>query len=198
MLLATLYMTQVGDNPAEPSCTTHTADLSAYAGQTVRIVFVEEDDSGYFNALVDDVSVIVGSRDCNNNGVLDECELTTATDCNGNGVLDECEPDCNNNGVPDDCDLGTTVCFDSGELDPFDGANPVTFTLTAPPVAVGDVVLEPARRCPTLASPAVVDEYVDVLVNGAVPRAVRVPAERRLRRSVGRADGPGGGVQRAA
>lgn len=45
------------------------------------------------------------SRDCNTNGIPDDCEL----DCNTNGIPDECDiaagssADCDGNGVPDDC-----------------------------------------------------------------------------------------------
>ena len=52
-------------------------------------------------------------NDCNNNGVPDDCDLSTGTsrDCNANGTPDECDlsngtfPDCNSNGIPDQCDL---------------------------------------------------------------------------------------------
>ena len=33
-------------------------------------------------------------------------------DCNDNGVLDECEPDCNHNGRPDDCDIADGISQD--------------------------------------------------------------------------------------
>jgi LmbE family N-acetylglucosaminyl deacetylase len=50
-------------------------------------------------------------RDCNNNGVPDGCDLSSAysTDCNHNSVPDECEiasgtsADCNGDGIPDEC-----------------------------------------------------------------------------------------------
>jgi hypothetical protein len=42
--------------------------------------------------------------DCNDNGILDECEMFD--DCNDNGIPDECEKfsDCNDNGIPDECE----------------------------------------------------------------------------------------------
>ncbi len=66
-------------------------------------------------------------EDCNDNGVLDQCDISSGAslDANGNGVPDECEivfdcnhngiedteeiaagsaPDCNVNGVPDECE----------------------------------------------------------------------------------------------
>ncbi|MCA9255173.1 MAG: laminin G domain-containing protein, partial [Phycisphaerales bacterium] len=55
--------------------------------------------------------------DCNQNGVLDECDIASGTsdDCNENGVPDDCEPgglgDCDDNGVSDLCEfhLGTAL-----------------------------------------------------------------------------------------
>jgi hypothetical protein len=47
------------------------------------------------------------SRDCDLDGVLDECEFA---DCNANGIHDACElargmlADSNRNGIPDECD----------------------------------------------------------------------------------------------
>ncbi|GJM26968.1 MAG: hypothetical protein DHS20C16_33830 [Phycisphaerae bacterium] len=47
------------------------------------------------------------SSDCNQNFILDDCDIagSTSLDCNGNGTPDECEPDCNGSGIPDDCDV---------------------------------------------------------------------------------------------
>ena len=51
------------------------------------------------------------SADCNENGVPDECDITSGTseDCNANGIPDECEltseTDCNGNRILDVCDL---------------------------------------------------------------------------------------------
>jgi hypothetical protein len=45
--------------------------------------------------------------DCNGNGALDQCDISSGTsnDLNLNGIPDECEPDCNANGAPDDYDI---------------------------------------------------------------------------------------------
>jgi len=53
------------------------------------------------------------SRDCDDNGIPDECQAFI--DCNENGVADFCDiancqgeawcSDCNNNGIPDECDV---------------------------------------------------------------------------------------------
>ncbi len=52
------------------------------------------------------------TTDCNNNGVLDSCDLSlgTSDDCDQNGIPDECDIsagtqiDCNVNGIPDSCE----------------------------------------------------------------------------------------------
>jgi len=54
--------------------------------------------------------------DCNNNGVLDACELV-GNDCDANGVPDECQPDtdCDNNGIRDLCEeAGRADCDGDG------------------------------------------------------------------------------------
>jgi formylglycine-generating enzyme required for sulfatase activity len=80
--------------------------------------------------------------DCNDNGVLDYCDIATNTapDCNDNGVPDSCdiaggaadvdadgipdscEVDCNGNGLPDDWDIaqGAPDCDDNGVPDSCD------------------------------------------------------------------------------
>ena len=60
------------------------------------------------------------SADCNNNGLLDSCEIGTgsAPDCNANGKPDSCDLaagtsiDCNTNGIPDTCDLAAGTSTD--------------------------------------------------------------------------------------
>lgn len=75
------------------------------------------------------------SHDCNENGVLDSCDIAGgfSFDCNNSGLPDECEPgtaDCNNNAVPDLCDLqeGTSPdCNSTGipdECEIADGSSP--------------------------------------------------------------------------
>src|SRR5262249_9002310 len=56
--------------------------------------------------------------DCNNNGVLDACEILNnlATDCNANGVPDTCDiangvlSDLDSNNIPDECDCNLFAC----------------------------------------------------------------------------------------
>jgi hypothetical protein len=55
-VLATVFSTNPGD-PAFQDWTERSADISAFAGQTVRIAFVEQDSLFFFNAHVDDVHI---------------------------------------------------------------------------------------------------------------------------------------------
>ncbi|MCH8881621.1 MAG: DUF1028 domain-containing protein, partial [Planctomycetes bacterium] len=60
------------------------------------------------NGVVDSCDIGDGvSGDCNGNGVPDECDIGdgTSEDCNTNSIPDECEPDCNENGQADSCDI---------------------------------------------------------------------------------------------
>jgi hypothetical protein len=65
----------------------------------------------------DSMSVLLStarfSRDCNANGVPDECDLG-----------EDGANDCNNNGVPDDCDLASTISFSPREYSPSTAAIP--------------------------------------------------------------------------
>jgi predicted outer membrane repeat protein len=64
--------------------------------------------------------------DCNNNGLLDSCEIGNGSqqDCNANGKPDSCDfaagssLDCNTNGKPDSCDLaaGTSSDLDGNSV----------------------------------------------------------------------------------
>jgi hypothetical protein len=78
-----------------------TADLSAYAGQTVDLVFFfnagDDFANGTFGWGVDDVGVyafaVGADPDCDSDGILDECEIAAnpTVDQNANGILDACE-----------------------------------------------------------------------------------------------------------
>ncbi len=67
--------------------------------------------------------------DCNNNTVLDECDIADgiSQDCNNNGVPDSCDinsgtsEDLNQNGIPDECEISD--CNNNGILDHQDIAN---------------------------------------------------------------------------
>ncbi len=61
--------------------------------------------------------------DCNDNGLLDHCEIAggLVDDCNGNGVPDDCEldggmaADCNGNGLIDGCEIASGDVGDQDE-----------------------------------------------------------------------------------
>ena len=63
------------------------------------------------NGIPDNCDLLNGEADCNNNQILDKCEINDDTDCDGSGILDECELaadpslDCNGNAVLDWCDI---------------------------------------------------------------------------------------------
>jgi len=80
------------------------------------------------NASSEVTATLTASPDCNGNGTIDYCDITTGTaqDCNANGipdscdiasgysndvdansVPDSCQPDCNANGLPDTYDIAT-------------------------------------------------------------------------------------------
>lgn len=81
-------------------------------------------------------------RDCNNNGLLDECDLEAATsdDCNFNDVPDECESveDCNNNGIADICDIATGTSVDNNRNGLPDECEPCP--VASPPISTNPVV----------------------------------------------------------
>ena len=60
-LLENIFVTSPGD-PAESGYTTITADLGAYAGQTIRLRFVEVDNQNSFYFGVDNVQVTGGGE----------------------------------------------------------------------------------------------------------------------------------------
>ena len=56
-VLRNLFQTQPGD-PNPKGYTLIATDISAFAGQTVRLRFAEVDNQGFFNAAVDNVGII--------------------------------------------------------------------------------------------------------------------------------------------
>ena len=53
---------------------------------------------------VNEAFIIEYASDCNQNGILDECE----PDFDQDGVPDECDDDSDNDGIPDECDASPT------------------------------------------------------------------------------------------
>ncbi|MCB9849578.1 MAG: VCBS repeat-containing protein [Phycisphaerales bacterium] len=74
-------------------------DVSADGG--IVVGRADSNPQGYPEAFV--AAYLRYSRDCNNNGVLDECELVD-NDCDSNGVFDACQSDKDGDGIPDACD----------------------------------------------------------------------------------------------
>jgi hypothetical protein len=84
--------------------------------ETIRTFTVVEDCNA--NGVADATDIANGtSRDCQDDGVPDECQLS-GNNCDGDRVPDECEEDCNDNGEPDDCEeLGEGDCNENGVPD---------------------------------------------------------------------------------
>lgn len=74
------------------------------------------------NTTGDACDIDAGDVDCDNDGVIDSCQLAS-NDCNSNGVLDRCESgDCDNDGVRDNCEIlsGAADCNANGVPDTCD------------------------------------------------------------------------------
>jgi hypothetical protein len=83
---------------------------------------IAQDCNLNFTDDTEDISQLA-SRDCNGNGIPDECEIDVSTDpvnapggpffcvsgcdldCNDNCIPDSCDRDCNANSLPDTCDI---------------------------------------------------------------------------------------------
>ncbi len=82
----------------------------------IQIIFMGDCNG---NGVPDDEEITVElAPDCDENWILDECEMD---DCNGNGVLDICDVqsghanDCNGNLAPDTCDVALGSSGDEDE-----------------------------------------------------------------------------------
>ena len=124
-----------------PSAVTSTVGAIT-AGGTYSIVRTAMPDDCDNNSVIDSCELANGSAaDCNSNGVIDACDIAagTATDCNSNGVLDGCElasgsaADCNGNGRIDSCDIaaGAPDCNANGRPDSCDIASGASTDLNA-------------------------------------------------------------------
>lgn len=117
-LLSTVYSTQPGDPLFQP-CTARCADMSAYAGQTVRVSFVAEDSQFFFNAHVDDACVT--TNDVCTTGAC--CEAGT-----GACLLNQAEANCEAAGGIYQGD-GSVICT------------------TCPPIVCGDNIVGVGEQC---------------------------------------------------
>ena len=67
------------------------------------------------NGVLDYCDIATGAApDCTQNGVPDSCDVASGTsaDVDADGVPDSCEADCNQNGVPDDSEIATGAAAD--------------------------------------------------------------------------------------
>lgn len=106
-VLLRVFRTEVGSPTVRPM-TGVTADLSAFAGQTVRLRFAEADNRGNFYATLDKVAIATTSSDADEDGVRDD-EDNCPADANpdqanndGDSQGDVCDADDDNDGVNDD------------------------------------------------------------------------------------------------
>jgi len=78
-------------------------------------------DPGYGTPPVVDMGAYEYQADCNGNGTIDSVDIAggTSRDCDANGVPDECEDfvDCNNNGTYDPCDIDDGISLDCNAND---------------------------------------------------------------------------------
>jgi hypothetical protein len=103
-------------------------------------------DADLVEGITDAISAVSFSLDCNQNGILDECEiaLDASRDCNNDGILDSCQIaqdlslDCDANGVLDACQVPGIVAG-TGLLGPLNGTVPVNLTINDAPEASTDV-----------------------------------------------------------
>ena len=97
-------------------------DVPGEAGGTYTIAFNPDSGETFLHdgngILIPGITLIAGTvrvlRDCNNNGMPDDLDITAgiSPDCNDNGIPDECEDDCNENGSADECDIASGASDD--------------------------------------------------------------------------------------
>lgn len=97
--------------------------LYAYADTTLFVI--NPTTGGVTEVGDDEIATIAGivyygrRNDCNSNGTLDDCDISSGTspDRNTDGIPDECQPDCNANSVPDDLDVTAGTSDDCNHND---------------------------------------------------------------------------------
>ena len=133
MVLATVFSTNPGD-PVMSDWIARSADLSAFAGQTVRVAFVVQDDIFYLNVDIDEVAVLTGGSNGAHTVVLASGQTVTGldfgnaqsgeicgtkfNDLDGDGVRDAGEP-----GL-----AGWTIYLDSDNDGVLDAGEPTQIT----------------------------------------------------------------------
>ncbi len=108
-----------------------TTNSTAAVPFPIGTFFIGDDCDGNGESDSDEI-LADPSKDCNNDGILDLCQLTAETDCDDNLVLDECEIaddpglDCNGDGILDTCQLDGNDCNENGQLDECDIAEMIS------------------------------------------------------------------------
>ena len=97
----------------------------------------------------------VRAADCNSNGIEDSADLAAGTSA-----------DCNATGIPDECELSRRVVYESGQLTPLVGGQPLSFDIDSPPIALGTVTL----RFFAFADVSAAGEYATVNMDGLTIR----------------------------
>ncbi|MBC02971.1 MAG: hypothetical protein CMJ34_06675 [Phycisphaerae bacterium] len=97
-------------SPIEPDCGDLVFDIPRRFESRNQIFMYETNFDDCNENGIPDSSEIASdsSRDCNNDGILDDCQGDIFTDCNENLIPDICEiagQDCNGNGILDFCDI---------------------------------------------------------------------------------------------
>jgi formylglycine-generating enzyme required for sulfatase activity len=153
VITSTLFQTGGSDCPAQPDVATLVINPKQWnalvASSPEGVMQVEIVGNSLVNAtqcsspFSEVVATFTVVPDCNDNGVLDYCDIAagTAPDCNDNGVPDSCDiangapdidadgtpdacqTDCNGNGIPDDWEISqgkAADCDQNGVLDSCD------------------------------------------------------------------------------
>ena len=109
-----LFFQTTGGHCSDPPDTEGTTvtrdDYNAEVGGSTAVIRVSASDPVTPSSCDPEyVKVVVEYQfqDCNQNGILDSCDVISgySPDCNTNGIPDECENDCNGNCMPDECDI---------------------------------------------------------------------------------------------
>jgi hypothetical protein len=115
-VLKPVFRTEAGTATTRASATV-TADLSAFAGRTVRLRFAEADNLGNFYVTIDRVAIATTNPDGDGDGVLD-----TADNCPADGNADQADLDLDGRGDACDPDVDGDLVLNADDVFPRDVA----------------------------------------------------------------------------